>query len=104
MTALTPSSTRTPASVSPCMSAWPTPESANRLARRKRWPRVKGDDGRVRVTVPEEVLIRRDNPPVVSSDNPVHAQSARLEGELVGTREALAEARARAAAAGHCHV
>jgi hypothetical protein len=26
-----------------------TPESANRLARRKRWPRVKGNDGRTRV-------------------------------------------------------
>jgi hypothetical protein len=27
-----------------------TPESANRLARRKRWPRVKGNDGRTRVS------------------------------------------------------
>ena len=36
-----------------------------------------------------------DSPP----DNPVHAQIARLEGELAGMREALAEARARAGAA-----
>ena len=34
------------------------PESANRLARRKRWPRVKGNDGRTRVSVPEEALVR----------------------------------------------
>jgi hypothetical protein len=33
------------------------------------------------------------------SDNHVHAQIARLEGELVGTREALAEARTRAGSA-----
>jgi hypothetical protein len=88
-----------------------TPESANRLARRKRWPRVRGNDGRVRVTVPEEALVRPvspldsppdspgDSPPVSPPDNPVHAQIARLEGELVGVREALTEARARATAA-----
>ncbi len=33
-----------------------TPASANRLARRKRWPRAKGNDGRTRVAAPEEVL------------------------------------------------
>jgi len=38
------------------------PESANRLARRKRWPRVKGNDGRTRVSVPEEALVRPDSP------------------------------------------
>jgi hypothetical protein len=84
-----------------------TPESANRLARRKRWPRLKGNDGRVRVTVPEDALVRRDDPPDRPPyspddrppDNQVHAQIARLEGELVGVREALGEARARAEAA-----
>lgn len=89
-----------------------TPESANRLARRKRWPRAKGNDGRVRVTVPEEIFVRRDSSPDRPPDgpgdspqvsppdnNPVHAQIARLEGELAGVREALAEARVRAAAA-----
>ena len=86
------------------------PESANRLARRKRWPRTKGNDGRVRVTVPEEAFVRPDNPPVIPPDspgvsppdNPVHAlqaQIARLEGELTGVRETLVEARARADAA-----
>jgi hypothetical protein len=81
-----------------------SPESANRLARRKRWPRVKGNDGRTRVAVPEEVLVRpdspSDSPPAAPPDNPVHAQIARMEGELAGLREALAEARARASAAG----
>jgi len=94
-----------------------TPESANRLARRKRWPRVKGNDGRTRVAVPEDFcppdspgeglnspgdgppVSPGDKPPDSPPDNPVHAQIARLEGELAGMREALAEARARAGAA-----
>ncbi len=55
------------------------------------------------MTVPEGALVRPDNPPDCPPDNPVHAQIARLEselagtrGELVGVREALGEARARA--------
>ena len=92
-----------------------TPESANRLARRKHWPRVKGNDGRTRVAVPEDFCpldsppdspgdgpdSPGDSPPVGDKppDNPVHAQIARLEGELAGPREALAEARARVGAA-----
>jgi hypothetical protein len=80
-----------------------TPESANRLARRKRWPRAKGNDGRTRVMAPEEELIRADRPqdkPLDSPpDNAVREQIARLEGELAGMREALAESRARAGAA-----
>ena len=83
-----------------------TPESTNRLARQKRWPRTKGNDGRTRVTAPEEALVRPDSPgdsPPASPgdcppDNPVRAQITRLEGELAGMREALAEARARAGA------
>jgi hypothetical protein len=47
-----------------------TPASANKLARRKRWPRVPGNDGRSRVSVPEEALVRRDIPPDVSTDSP----------------------------------
>jgi hypothetical protein len=39
-----------------------TPASANKLARRKRWPRVPGNDGKARVSVPEEALVRRDSP------------------------------------------
>ena len=87
-----------------------TPASANKTARRRRWPRHMGNDGRTRVTVPDEALVRQDSPPVSHGDsplpsppdNPVHAlqaQVARLEGELVGTREALIEARARTEAA-----
>jgi hypothetical protein len=95
-----------------------TPASANKLARRRRWPRVPGNDGKARVSVPEDALVPRDDPPVspppspldvppVSPpDNPVHAEIARLEcelagvrGELSGVREALDEARARAGAA-----
>jgi len=87
------------------------PESATRLAIRKRWPRTKGNDGKVRVTVPEDALLRPDNHPDSHPDsppdshpdgrpdNPVHAlqaQIARLEGELAGARETLGEARARA--------
>jgi hypothetical protein len=88
-----------------------TPESANRLARRKHWPRMRGNDGKTRVAVPEETLDRQDSPPVSPTDrppdnpqdrppdNPVHVQIARLEGELAGMREALTEARTRAGAA-----
>jgi hypothetical protein len=47
-----------------------TPASANKLARRKRWPRVPGNDGRARISVPEDVLVRRDNPPDSPLDVP----------------------------------
>jgi hypothetical protein len=40
-----------------------TPASANKLARRKRWPRVPGNDGKARVSVPDEALVRPDIPP-----------------------------------------
>jgi len=40
-----------------------TPASANKLARRKRWPRVPGNDGKARVSAPDEALVRRDSPP-----------------------------------------
>lgn len=90
------------------------PESATRLAMRKHWQRTKGNDGKVRVTVPEDVLVRADDHPDShpddhpdshpdnQHDNPVHAlqaQIARLEGELTGARETICEARARADAA-----
>ena len=47
-----------------------TPASANKLARRKRWPRVPGNDGKARVSVPDEALVRPDSPPGVSADSP----------------------------------
>jgi hypothetical protein len=98
-----------------------TPASANKLARRRRWPRVPGNDRKARVSVPEDALVRApsppdgpppsplDVPPVSPPDNQVHelrALVAKLErelagahGELTGVREALDEARARAGAA-----
>jgi hypothetical protein len=91
-----------------------TAASANKLARRKRWPRVPGNDGKARVSVPEDALVRRDVPPdspppspldvppVSPPDNQVHALLvlvARLEGELAGKAEALSHASARADAA-----
>ena len=47
-----------------------TPASANKLARRKRWPRVPGNDGKARVSVPEEAIVRRDSPPDSPLDVP----------------------------------
>jgi hypothetical protein len=102
-----------------------TPASANKLARRRRWPRVPGNDGKARVSVPEDALVRRDSPPdsppdvprvspldvppPSPTDNDIKALQARVQdliaelagarGELGGVREALGEARARADAA-----
>jgi hypothetical protein len=47
-----------------------TPASANKLARRKRWPRVPGNNGKARVSVPEDALVRRDSPPDSPLDVP----------------------------------
>jgi DNA repair exonuclease SbcCD ATPase subunit len=52
-----------------------TPASANKLARRKRWPRVPGNDGKARVSVPEDALVRRDSP----QDNLIKALEAHVE-------------------------
>jgi hypothetical protein len=81
------------------------PASANRLARRKRWTRLKGNDGKVRVAVPEDALVRADSPPVspmgispdypqaIPPDNPAHARLVTaLENHiktLQGENEAL---------------
>ena len=83
-------------------------EGARRRALRAQWPRMAGNDKRTRVGVPADVLADLSklcgdrSPPARPgaaggpSGNPVHAQIARLEGELAGMRERLAEARARA--------
>jgi hypothetical protein len=84
-----------------------TPESANRLARRKRWPRVKGNDGRARVAVPDEALVRPvsppDNPPDSPMDSPPDSSPDKLikalEAHVATLREQLAAAEARLAAA-----
>jgi hypothetical protein len=55
-----------------------TPESANRLARRKRWPRVKGNDGRTRVMAPEDFC-----PPGGPQDDPTDSVTIdRIVAEL----------------------
>jgi hypothetical protein len=54
-----------------------TPASANKLARRRRWPRVPGNDGKTRVNVPEDALVRRDSPPDSPLDvSPVSPQDS----------------------------
>ena len=72
-----------------------TPESANRLARRKRWPRVKGNDGRTRVAMPEEALVRQDSPPVsplVSpTDSPMDSPPVSPQDKLIKALEAHVE-------------
>ena len=80
-------------------------EGARRRALRAQWPRQPGNDKRTRVGVPADVLadlstMRGDcsGPARPGEDAPAPAL-ARLEGELAGLREALAEARARAGAA-----
>jgi hypothetical protein len=85
-------------------------EGARRRALRAHWPRRPGNDKKKRVGVPADVLaelaalLGERSPPARPgadgpADNPVHAQIARLEAELAGMREALAEARARAGGA-----
>jgi hypothetical protein len=80
-------------------------EGARRRALRAHWPRQPGNDKRTRVGVPADVLADLSNlrgdcsgPACPSADAPLPAL-ARLEGELAGLWEALAEARLRASAA-----
>jgi len=76
-----------------------TPESANRLARRKRWPRVKGNDGRTRVAVPEEALVRQDSPPDSPLESPPDTLIKALEAHVETLKAQLAAAETRLAAA-----
>jgi hypothetical protein len=80
-------------------------EGARRRALRAHWRRQPGNDKRTRVGVPADVLADLSNlrgncsaPARVDTDGPLPAL-ARLEGQLAGLREALAEARLRASAA-----
>ncbi|MBA1159389.1 sigma-70 region 4 domain-containing protein [Microvirga mediterraneensis] len=91
--------------------------SVKQKARRGRWPRQVGNDGKARVAVPSDLLEVKQattpatNPPTspdttlptstVSTPpvNPVHEALARLEGEVVGLRLALDAERRRADAA-----
>jgi len=68
-----------------------TPESANRLARRRRWPRVPGNDGKARVSVPEDALVRRDSPPASPLDAPPDSPLDSPQGKLIKALEAHVE-------------
>jgi hypothetical protein len=76
-------------------------EGARRRALRAQWPRQPGNDKRTRFGVPSDVLadlspLRGHCSPSARPEADGHALAfARLEGELAGLREALAEARAR---------
>jgi hypothetical protein len=93
-----------------------TRDSAKVLARRKRWPRRPGNDGRTRIGVPEEEIAARSNPENdrgnnpendpendPESDRPVLAQellelrvlNARLEERVEGLNRLLKEAHCR---------
>ena len=65
------------------------PASANRLARRKRWPRLKGNDGRTRVAVPDDALVSPasppDNPSVGPMDNPPDSPPGQAYQSLRGS-------------------
>jgi hypothetical protein len=88
-----------------------TPASANKLARRRRWPRVPGNDGKARVSVPEDALVRRDSPPDSPPDvPPVSPQDSpppspqdnlikALEAHVMTLREQLSTTEARLGAA-----
>ena len=69
-----------------------TPASANKLARRRRWPRVPGNDGKARVSVPEEALVRQDSPPDSPVDSPQDKLIKALEAH-VETMKVQLEAR-----------
>ena len=84
-----------------------TPASANKLARRRRWPRVPGNDGKARVSVPEDALVRRDSPPDSPKDSPQDVPPVSPPDNLIEALEAhvatlltqLAAAEARLGAA-----
>ncbi|WP_081928696.1 hypothetical protein [Microvirga sp. BSC39] len=48
-------------------------ESARQHVKRKHWARQKGNDGKVRIGVPEEVLSTKTEPGTVSGTDPVQA-------------------------------
>lgn len=83
--------------------------SVKQKARRGRWPRQVGNDGKARVAVPSDLLQVKGattpptSPPTstVSTPlvNPVHEALTRLEGEVAGLRLALDAERRRADAA-----
>lgn len=92
-----------------------TPDSARKLARRRRWARKVGNDGKTRVEVPVDRLdadsdVPRDSPRVIPPDSPPDVLPpvppdetalviARLEVEVAGLKALVAAERGRADAA-----
>jgi hypothetical protein len=76
-----------------------TPGSASRLAHRRRWPRIKGEDGRTRVSVPEEALGYPDSLQTILPDNQAHARLViALENHIKTLRDENEELRQQLAA------
>ncbi len=73
-------------------------ESAKNLARRKRWARASGNDGKARISVPDDALPNAPTrPPIDAPISPpidpppeLLAKVAGLEAEVSGLREILA--------------
>lgn len=80
--------------------------SVKQKARRGRWPRQVGNDGKARVAVPSDLLQVKGatTPPTTPPTsavttppvNPVHEALARLEAECAGLRELVEAERRRA--------
>lgn len=72
--------------------------SARKTVQRKRWQRIAGNDGTVRINVPIEALpVPQDVPEDVTPDSgPDPILFARLEIEIAGLKELVTAERARA--------
>ena len=77
------------------------PESVQRRARARRWPRVRGNDGRARVQIPPDAIpdsppdIREELPPAAPSDTPeTLARLAVAEARLADALALAADLRA----------
>lgn len=83
-----------------------SPPSVKQKARRGRWARQAGNDGKSRVAVPNDLLeVKAATPPEAKPEasevstpatSPVHEALARLEGEMAGLRAAVDAERRRA--------
>lgn len=68
------------------------PDSVRRRARARKWPRRKGNDGKVKVGIPPDVL-GADHPPGLPSGPPPDTEAAELRVENRMLRERLEELR-----------
>jgi hypothetical protein len=72
------------------------PDSVRRRARSRKWPRKKGNDGKARVGIPEDIL-SSDNPPRhppgLPPGDPPDIEAAELRVEVKMLRERMEEIR-----------